>query len=451
MQRALKVVLLIAGLLLCSAPVRGQDSAETAKNIDRLILELDSDSFQIREDAEKALVKIGDPARASLEKATRSTSAEVRQRATRILRELKKGAVGLRHLANIKRDDMQGACGLELSPDGNFVYATAWNSGSINVFRRDLATGGLEHIQSLVDPAIGGIVCLRVSPDGKRAVAVGFRAKQVTLLTRDPDKGTLTIADSAGPDLAPGATLVWPIHVAMSPDGKFVYAVDDRAGALIVLEATADNHLNFVQFSQGRDGCFEGTRTLAITPDGKTVMVGGTRAGKLVSLDRDATTGKVEVRQILTDEKDGITTLAGIHGINPSPDGKHVYVTSGRFSGDQAISVFQFGDDGKLKLVQEIISDRGDLTGFQGGNKGTLSDDGKSFYVCGTVSRSLASFTRDPETGKLTVVTNLHDASTGAADELGPANAQVSPDGRFLYVTLESSGAVAIYERTAKN
>jgi 6-phosphogluconolactonase (cycloisomerase 2 family) len=433
------------------APASGQTPADETRKIDRLVLELDSDSFDVREKAEKELASLGEKARDAVERATKSTSAEVRQRATRILRELKKGAVGLRHLATTKRDDMQGACGLELSPDGNFVYASSWNSGSINVFRRDPATGGLDHVQSLVDPAIGGIVCLRISPDGKRAVAVGFRAKQVTLLTRDPDKGTLTIVNSAGPDLAPGASLIWPIHVVMSPDGKFVYAVDDRAGALVVLEATADNRLNFVQFSQGRDDCFKGTRTLAITPDGKTVLVGGTRAGTLVALDRDAATGKVDVRQILTDEKDGITTLAGIHGIDVSPDGKHVYVTSGRFSGDQAIGAYEFGDGGKLKLVQEIISDRGDLTGFQGGNKGTLSDDGKSFYACGTVSRSLASFARDPATGKLTVVTNLHDASTGAEDELGPANARVSADGRFLYVTLETSGAVAVFERTAKN
>jgi 6-phosphogluconolactonase (cycloisomerase 2 family) len=451
MRRAIKVLLLIAGLALSSVPVCGQDAAATAKTIDRLILELDSDNFQVREDAEKALAKIGDAARAPLEKATRSTSAEVRQRATRTLKDLKKGSIGLRHLASHKRDDMQGACGLEMSDDGNFVYASAWNSGSINVFRRDPATGNLEHVQALVDPAkLGGVVCVRISPDGKRALATSFRSKTVCLLSRDPEKGTLAIAHVAGPDLAPGTSLAWPIHGAFSPDGKFVYAVDDHGGGLAVLEATDDNRLKFVQFSTGRDGCFEGARALAITPDGKSVLVGGTRAGTLVVLDRDAATGKVEVRQVLKDEQDKITTLAGIHGIDPSPDGKHVYVTAGRFTGDQAISAFEFGADGKLKLVQEIVSDQGDLTGFQGGNKGTLSDDGKSFYACGTVSRSLASFDRDSATGKLTLVTNLHDASTGAADELGPANARVSPDGRYLYVTLESSGCIAAFERTAR-
>jgi 6-phosphogluconolactonase (cycloisomerase 2 family) len=440
---------LVLAIASVASPAWGQSRTEVARKIEVLIMQLDSDSYDVREKAEKELTNLGEKARAAIERETKSTSAEVRQRAARILRELKKSAIGLRHLASTSRDDMQGACGLELSPDGNFLYATAWNSGSINGFRRDPATGRLEHVQSLVDPAIGGVVCLRMSPDGKRAVAVGFRARQVTLLTRDPVTGTLTIANSAGPDLAPGASFAWPIHVAMSPDGKFVYAVDDRAGALAVFEATDDNRLSFVQFSQGRDGCFAGTRTLAITPDGKTVLVGGTRAGTLVALDRDAATGKVAVRQILTDEQDGVSALAGIHGINASPDGKHIYVTSGRFSGDQGVSVFALGDDGKLTLIQEIVSDRGELTGFQGGNKGALSPDGKSFYACGTTSRSLASFTRDPVTGKLTVIASLHDASTGAADELGPANVQVSPDGGFLYATLESSGAVAIFERTA--
>jgi 6-phosphogluconolactonase (cycloisomerase 2 family) len=448
LSRLLVAIALCTGTLPAAAQ-DNQDNAETARTIDRLILELDSDNFQTREDAEKALAKLGATARDAVEKATRSTSAEVRQRATRILRELKKSSLGLKHVEFAKRDDMRGVCGIELSPDGDFVYAAAWNSSSINVFRRDAATGKLEHVQALVDPAnLGGVVCMRISPDGKRAVATSFRSKTVVLFTRDPEKGTLSLAHSAGPDLAPGMTLTWPIHGVFSPDGKFVYAVDDRAGALAVFEATDANRLKFVQLSEGRDGCFTGARALAATPDGKSILVGGTRAGTLVVLDRDAATGKVEVRQVLTDEQDKITGLAGIHGIDPSPDGKHVYVTSGRFAGDQAIGAYAFGDDGKLSLLQEFVSDQGDLVGFRGGNKAALSADGKSLYVCGTVSQSLASFERDPATGKLTLVTNLHDATTGAGDEAGPANARVSPDGRFLYVTLESAGAISIFERS---
>jgi 6-phosphogluconolactonase (cycloisomerase 2 family) len=440
----------IVALVALGSTVLAQNAVAPPRTIEQLILELDSDSFQTREDAEKALVRLGDKVREQIERATRSTSPEVRQRAARILRDLKKGPVGLKHLGFTKRDDMQGVCGLEVSDDGKFVYASSWNSSSITVFRRDPNTGNLEHVQSLVDPAnLGGVVCLRISPDGKRALAVSFRSKSVSLLTRDPEKGTLTLAHSAGPDLAPGSAFVWPIHGVFSPDGKFIYAIDDRASALVVLEASDDNRLKLVQFSAGRENCFAGARTVAMMPDGKSVLVGGTRAGTLVVLDRDAATGKIEVRQVLKDGEDRITGLAGVHGVDPSPDGKHVYVTSGRFAGDQAISAYRMGDDGKLSLMQEFVSDQSELKSFQGGNKGTLSADGKSFYACGTVSRSLANFNRDPETGKLTLVANLHDASTGADGENGPANARCSPDGRFLYVTLESAGSISIFERTA--
>lgn len=450
------VALLVWAVLLAGTAPAQQPAAdaEQTRKVEELILQLDSDNFQTREDAEKALAGLGDKAIDAVTKATRSTSAEVRQRAARILRDLRKGAVGLKHLTTLKREDMQGVCGLEMSPDGKFVYAAAWQSNSINVFRRDEATGQLEHVQALVDPAnLQGVVCIRINPTGKLALAVSFGSKTVTLLSRDPEKGTLAVAHAAGPELGPGMSLTWPIQGDFSPDSKFIYAVDDRAGAVAVFEVTGEGRLKWVQFSEGKDGCFQGARSLAMHPDGKTVLVGGMRSGTLAVLDRDGATGRIEVRQVLVDgQSDGtkqIGGLAGIHGVDISPDGKHAYTTAGRFAGDQAIGAYQFGDDGKLKLLKEFVADESDLVNFQGGNKGYISADGRSFYACGTVSQSLACFTRKPATGELSFVATIHNDSTGAGSELGPANLQCSPDGRFAYLTLETNAAISIFERAA--
>ena len=351
----------------------------------------------------------------------------------------------------VQREDLRGCCTITSSADGKFLYSAAYPTNTIVVFRRDPATGALEHLQSLTDAEnLQGVTCVRLSPSGKRALAVSFGSKKVTLLARDPDTGTLTVAHAAGPELAPGITLAWPIDGVFSPDEKHVYAVDDRNGALAAFAIEGDR-LAWVQFSQGRDGSFEGARALAMRPDGKTLLVGGTRAGTLCVLDRDAASGRVEVRQVLRNGEDKVNCLAGIHGICTSADGKFVYTASGRFQGDQAVAAFRFGDDGKLALVREFICDQSDLVSFQGGNNVLVSGDGQSVFACGTVSRSLACFRRNAESGDLAFVTTIRDdAQTGVGPDQGPADVDVSVDGRFVYVTLEQDGAISIFERRVK-
>ncbi|MHC4663167.1 MAG: HEAT repeat domain-containing protein [Planctomycetota bacterium] len=64
------------------------EGGDTRKKIDRLIGKLASDDFNVREQAEKDLKEIGEPARKALEEALESDDDEVRWRAARVLREL---------------------------------------------------------------------------------------------------------------------------------------------------------------------------------------------------------------------------------------------------------------------------------------------------------------------------------------------------------------------------
>jgi 6-phosphogluconolactonase (cycloisomerase 2 family) len=452
--RCCSICLLIVLSLAASRDLAAQPPPEGAKlkeRISLLLKQLDDESFQIREDAEKALAELGEAASEAITSATKSTSAEVKQRATRILRALRESGVGLRHVGLVSREDLRGACTLASSADGKFQYAAAWQSNTIVAFRRDPATGALVHVQSITDPEnLKGVVCVRISPSGKLALGVAFGSKKVSLFTRDPEKGTLALVSAVGPEIAPGVSMAWPIDGVFSPDERHVYAVDDRTSSVVAF-AIEENRLKWVQFSQGHDGCFDGARALAIRPDGKTLLVGGTRAGTLCVLDRDADTGRIELRQLLRDGEDKVNSLAGIHGISTSADGKHVYTAAGRFQGDQAIAAFRFGDDGKLALVREFICDQSDLVNFQGGNNLIVSGDGTSVFACGTVSRSLACFRREPASGDLSFLTTIRDdAQTGVGPDTGPADVDVSADGRFVYVTLEQDGAISIFERTVK-
>jgi sugar lactone lactonase YvrE len=100
-----------------------------------------------------------------------------------------------------------------------------------------------------------------------------------------------------------------------------------------------------------------------------------------------------------------------------------------------------------LTLAQEFIADKSDLVDFQGGNLLTISPDGKRLYAAGTVSCSLACFSRDPESGQLSYLSTLRDESTGLGSKLGANGVVCSPDGKFLYLALEDASAISVFER----
>jgi 6-phosphogluconolactonase (cycloisomerase 2 family) len=454
-------LLLLAGCVLALSSLislRAQDdrSADQAKAAQQLaekaaalVRQLDDDNFEQRESAEKELQNLGPAAIEAVTGALTSPSAEVRQRAERVLRVLRKADIGLRHVATVRRDELAAVCGLASSPDGKFLYAASWQARAITAFRCDPDTGELNFVESLVDPEhLDGVTCVRISPDGKFALAVAFRSKRATLLTRNPETGRLTIKDSVGPDLAGGASFTWPIDGVIAPDGKHIYAADDRTGVIAAIEVTPDHRLKLAQAFAAPDGSLLRTRSLAITPDGKTLLAGGMAAGTLVTLDRDPATGKLTSRQVLTNGRDGIKGLAGIHGIVVSGDGKSVYTCSGRFGGDQGVCTFRMADDGKLAPSSSVLAESG-LADFAGGNGLALARDGHNLYAAGTTSRSLTIFRTSPADGKLEYLATLQNAATGANSNLGAADVEVSADGKTLYVALEDEGAISVFTRTA--
>ena len=100
----------------------------------------------------------------------------------------------------------------------------------------------------------------------------------------------------------------------------------------------------------GRDNCFANARGITVHPDGKTIVVVSSQAGSLVVLNRDASSGKTTVRQVIGDDRGDVRGLDGAMGVALSPDGQFVYTSAGRFRGDDAIGVYKFDDTGNLQL-----------------------------------------------------------------------------------------------------
>jgi 6-phosphogluconolactonase (cycloisomerase 2 family) len=356
----------------------------------------------------------------------------------------------LKLVESVVRDDLDSVVKAVISPDGKFLYATSWKPSTILTFARDAKTGKLSLKQRISEPEnLAGVTGFALSPDGHLAVATAFHAKTAVLYLRDPDSGLLGRMDIAR-DGEAGVRLDFPVEAAFSPDSKGVSVLDDTGvgddlqGAVVSFRVE-DGKLVVVGTDAGKAECYAGGRGLAFLPDGKTLLVVCNRAGTLVVADRDPIAGWTSVRHVIKDEEGNVHGLAGAMGVVVSRDGRFVYINSGRFQGDNAISVFRMGTNGRPSLVQEIFNGQGRLNGFEGGNHLGITPDGLNVYAAASRSGTIACFGCDPGSGKLTLIETIPD---GAGENgLGAASVSISPDGRFVYVPTEDKKAISVFRR----
>ncbi|MFV1969240.1 MAG: beta-propeller fold lactonase family protein [Pirellulaceae bacterium] len=367
------------------------------------------------------------------------------------------GSGQLKFSGSISGDGLRMVTSVEVSGDGKFLYASAWRAATITVFRREAMSGELTQVQELTDYGnLQGATAVRLSPDGRFAVSSAFRSKTAVLYRRDPQDGKLTQLDVARNNIAGVTGLQWAIDASFSPDSKFVYIIDSRGpgqeaavsvGHVTAFRITDEGKLVFVEANVGRDSCFANARGIAVNPDGKSIAVVSSEAATLVVLNRHVGTGKTTIRQVIEDEQDEVHGLDGAMGVAMSPDGQFVYVSSGRFRGDDAIGVYQFNEMGHLSLVQELVNDAGELKNFVGGNEITVSPDGRNVYAAASRSGSLACFQRDGKTGKLDFLETISDEEGRLRAAAGIC---LSPDGEFVYVAAEPSRMISVFRRTTK-
>lgn len=172
--------------------------------------------------------------------------------------------------------------GVATSPDGRNVYVAVHGSNRVAVFARQNNSAAIDRVQELLDNGTGG-----------------------TLL--------------AGPS-----------DVAVSPDGRFVYALADvEDGITIFSRDLGTGLLTFVgTFAQGIDADgVGGGRTIEVSPDGIGLYFVNS-AAQVVALDRNTSSGLLTFNRRKGGGFSGLTSV----GLAISPDSEHVYVQSGNQS-----------------------------------------------------------------------------------------------------------------------
>jgi 6-phosphogluconolactonase (cycloisomerase 2 family) len=362
-------------------------------------------------------------------------------------REEKAGEGRLSHVATVARDDLGAVTSVEVSPDGKFLYASAWRSATHVVFRRDATTGKLEHLQTVEDrERLDGATALRLAKESDLAAAASFRSKCVVLYRRDKMSGELTRLDAKYEGIDGTSGLEFPIDASFSPDDRFIQVLDSSGGVTVFRVAGKgdERKLEFIEAFRSDD--LQGVRGLAYSPEGSHVFAMAGMAGAMVVLKRDKMSGKLEIGQVVRDGEGEVKGLAGAFGVAVDPSGEHVYTVSGRFGGDESLGAFEFdAASGKLTLIEELAAGPAAdaaLPGFIGGNEIEVSSDGRNVYAVATVAGALAALLREPKSGKLVAL-----GVTSGEAVAGAAGIGLSPDGKFVYVAAEEANAVSIYQR----
>jgi 6-phosphogluconolactonase (cycloisomerase 2 family) len=291
----------------------------------------------------------------------------------------------------------------------------------------------------ITNEALRTVVAVALSPDETILAASSFGTDTLTLFKRDAETGRLSVCDTAkdGVDGAKGLDFV--VDAKFAPKGDYLYT--GSAQGVGVYEVK-DGKLTLVQYEPG-DGKLDGIRGITISPNGEWIYVASARSGTLSVLRRDASAGTVKVQQVLSNEDGGVRCLKGVFRCCTSPDGRFVYVSSGRFGGDHAVGAFEVKPDGKLAPLHEFVNGEGEFQKFQGGNSLAISPDGKWLFALATSSDRLFRFRRNVESGKLEFV-----ASQEVGDFVSPGSASIcfSPDGQFAYVADEAASALVAFK-----
>ncbi len=355
-------------------------------------------------------------------------------------------------------DGLDGSYDIALSPDGAFLYVASMNDDAISIFSRNASTGELAYVTRVKNgegsvEGLNGSRSLEVSPDGEFLYAVGMFDDSLVSFSRDPSSGGLTylgriLDDEFGVDGLDGAR-----SLAISPDGMNLYVAgwDDNALALFSRDPTTGEVGFLGRHKHGEDEIYalDAPHHLTVSPDGKNVYVALWDEDALSIYDRDLDTGLLTFNSKLANgAPDGAgTTVDGLQGPRAavvSADGKQLYVVA--WNGD-SLTTFNRTESGALEFVAVHENGVNGVEGLDGAHSLALSSDGKFVYVAAFFDDAITVFARDPDVGTLAYDQTIYHTDEGVEGLNGSLTIMASPDGEHVYSSSTSEKSLVSFRR----
>ncbi|WP_225728156.1 MULTISPECIES: lactonase family protein [unclassified Nocardia] len=261
--------------------------------------------------------------------------------------------------------------------------------------------------------------------------SAGAGGRGIGVAAVDPATGGLTIADTVD-------GVADPSFLALSPDGRYLYAVDESTGAgratALCLDTDRPTVLNTVAV-QGN-----GPTHLCVTPDGRWVLTANYDSGS-VSMLAVAEDGRLGA----------VTDVAQHSGSGPDPErqeGPHAHQVLVDPSGQWVLAVDLGVDsvyvyrltDGKLTRHAQVA-----MTPGSGPRHLAFHPDGRRAYLANELNSTVTVCDWSPETGELRPGDSVVADSDTGGDRNYPSEPVISPDGRFLYLANRGHDNIATF------
>ncbi len=390
-------------------------------------------------------------------------------------------------------DRMDGAAGVDLSPDGAFAYVAAGGSDdAVSVFSRNTTAGDLLNFGKLtylserhegevsgLGGAASGLDGARravVSPDGQHLYVSSQDSDAVVVFQRNPATGSLKFIGVHRDETT--SVCVQPISCTIhSLDGASALAVDP-AGDNLYVAAQSDSALSvFVRAGAPPSFAFAGGQPGSNPPAPVINGVGGVSGlnavtdvgvagehlyaasygdgvdrGSLVAFSRDAATGELNFVNRLQDGTGGVDGLDGASALAIYDDNVYV-VSQALVEGDNAIAVFKRNTiTGAVTFLELHRQGQAGVAGLFGASDVAVSSDGSHVYVAGRTPGSLAVFSRDAgNDGRLTFREAKIAGVGGIVGLQGAHGVALSSDDRHVYVTASVDDDVVVFARNSNN
>jgi DNA-binding beta-propeller fold protein YncE len=317
---------------------------------------------------------------------------------------------------------LDGAKHLLLSPDGRHLYVAARNDAAIAVLSRDAATGELAFVGNQVEGQVipgatgvttrglSGVSRLAISPDGRHVYASGSLGNALSVFARDSDTGALAFLEA---------------------ETQGVDDPNDAGGAVLGLERPAG---------------------LTVSADGSQVYVAARFGNAVVVFDRQSDAaeprfGELSFRTAYRNGLLGVSGIAGASDLVLSPDGAQLYVAA---EADNGVVRFDRAGDGSLTWRRRFSRGDAGLPGMAGPQSISLSPDGTELYVAGFGDSSLTIFERlvtGDTAGTLRPLQTLFDEEGAVFNMGGPVAVVPSADDRQVYVVASTDSSIVVFRR----
>ena len=321
---------------------------------------------------------------------------------------------------------------------------TRQNSKGIYAYRFNPATGKVTSIGLVAETSNPSF--LAISPDRKFLYAVnedntfqGKRAGSVSAFAIDDKSGQLKLLNQVSTG-GPG-----PCHLALDKTGKWLFEANYAGGSVSAYPVKPDGSLGeataFVQHTgssvdKQRQGAPHAHSTV-VSPDGKYVMVGDLGLDEVLTYRVDPS-GKLPPADPPFVK---VTPGLGPRHLAFAPKAKFAYLVT-----EMGASVTTFSYDpanGSLKELQTISMLPKDYSGAKGSAEVAVHPNGKFVYasnrdVSNGGKDTITVFAVDPKKGTLTPV------DWTPAGRI-PRNFAIDPTGQYLFDADQEGGSVLIF------